>query len=706
MKTKKMLIKISIISIILLLLLSMFNKSYGVLGAIAGTTGVVVILVVGIQYLVLILGLVLETLINAVAALGAGSGGGSIGNIVFNQCPATTPNFFPEIFPSDIFSDNTAVWSLTQTIGQYYSVIRNLAIALLLGILIYIGIRMAISTVAAKEAEYKKMLKNWVVSLILVFVLHFIIIFTLYINNAIVGALYNSIGKDVNAWDYAGIAAGGLVPISGWPNVIIYDAAVVINFIFMFMYLKRIVTLGFLIVIAPLITVTYSIDKMGDGKSQALNTWLKEFIFTVLIQPFHCIIYVVFIRTSYELLANNSWNVTENFGSEILAIVCMIFMLQAEKIIKKIFGIQADSMGDALGAGVAAFGIMQGALKLGKEKKEGASGKKAPKMKSNASATGTSGTANSSRTSSSTNNTSTNTNNNTNNTQSSGTSQQTNATTTSPSNSQAANTSAQANNGKKSEKIDKALKESKFKDEAKKAFMSTAKRMSGEKEDANIAKGLFKTALRGSLVGAAAIAGGTVKGPEGALTMGLAAHTATSNMKSKEIGRYNEQQLEENQQVFAGAYNDFAEEYRRIHGDVSDLDILNAAKDIYDNTGSGVGLDDYELDFYNQMQEMNDTYEALGYEDGWEGIEESIELIQDGEIVPNEYYTPKDYRGSSNSNSTTGNDASEDVVKGFDYWKNQNNGSRNMDEITHAEMGKVRYNKEYQNRYGTKMDEI
>ena len=56
------------------------------------------------------------------------------------------------------------------------------------------------------------------------------------------------------------------------------------------MYIKRMLTVGFLIVIAPLITITYSIDKMGDGKSQALNAWLKEFIYNVLIQTFHCII--------------------------------------------------------------------------------------------------------------------------------------------------------------------------------------------------------------------------------------------------------------------------------------------------------------------------------------------------------------------------------------------------------------------------------
>ena len=45
------------------------------------------------------------------------------------------------------------------------------------------------------------------------------------------------------------------------------------------------VTIGFLIVIAPLVTITYSIDKISDGKAQGMNTWFREFAYNVLIQP-------------------------------------------------------------------------------------------------------------------------------------------------------------------------------------------------------------------------------------------------------------------------------------------------------------------------------------------------------------------------------------------------------------------------------------
>lgn len=46
-------------------------------------------------------------------------------------------------------------------------------------VLIYVGIRMAISTVASEQAKYKKMLISWVTSFILLFVMQYIFIFLL-----------------------------------------------------------------------------------------------------------------------------------------------------------------------------------------------------------------------------------------------------------------------------------------------------------------------------------------------------------------------------------------------------------------------------------------------------------------------------------------------------------------------------------------------
>ena len=40
--------------------------------------------------------------------------------------------------------------------------------------------------------------------------------------------------------------------------------------------------MAFLTIIAPLVALTYPIDKINDGKAQAFNMWFKEYIFNLL----------------------------------------------------------------------------------------------------------------------------------------------------------------------------------------------------------------------------------------------------------------------------------------------------------------------------------------------------------------------------------------------------------------------------------------
>ena len=103
-------------------------------------------------------------------------------------------------------------------------------------------------------------------------------------------------------------------------------------------------TIAFLITIAPLVTITYSIDKIGDGKSQALNAWLKEFSYTILIQPFHCITYLALGSIGTQLLERN-----DNFGDIFIGLYFLSFILQSENIVRGIFGIQPSTMKNVIG---------------------------------------------------------------------------------------------------------------------------------------------------------------------------------------------------------------------------------------------------------------------------------------------------------------------------------------------------------------------
>ena len=259
--------------------------------------------------------------------------------ILFNKLELTKINFFDSSGGTDFSA------KLQENIASWYYVMRTIAIIASLCVLIYIAIRMATSTVASDKAEYKRMLMDWAVGFVLIFVLHYIIILVINGNNLIVNVLAESI-RDSSSGDLTNFIKQVADQIN-WAQEVsktltatfIFLILVGITLAFLLMYIKRMIVVAFLIIIAPLITITYAIDKVGDSKSQALDSWLKEFVWTVLIQPFHCVIYIVFASVVIDALDVN------NLSSSILAIMSLIFILQAEDIVKKIFGIQADNIG-------------------------------------------------------------------------------------------------------------------------------------------------------------------------------------------------------------------------------------------------------------------------------------------------------------------------------------------------------------------------
>lgn len=104
--------------------------------------------------------------------------------------------------------------------------------------------------------------------------------------------------------------------------------------------------MAFLTLIAPVIALTYPIDKAGDGKAQAFNLWIKEFAFNALLQPLHLFLYTVLLGSATELASINP----------LYAVVCLGFIMAAEKLLKKMFGF------DKAGAGTV--GSLAGAVGL------------------------------------------------------------------------------------------------------------------------------------------------------------------------------------------------------------------------------------------------------------------------------------------------------------------------------------------------------
>ena len=433
-------------------------------------------------------------------------------------------NFFAD---RDIQSDTPLVSSeiLAPVIGNVYKALRNLAMVLMLLVVLYIGIKIMISSIAAQQAKYKQLLVDWLVGFALLFVMHYIMSGIVYLNSVVVKMLSNGEGDayyvafaeledDVNAsqhdtdstWvdvvfnvandvfydgdDYpnkytnfkekrlivrnsvnedgtfsnvgsnndnyidsktgridlesvprgtqdGGIRVLGFISVSGtalsggskgyigadaskWgENGVIYLSASIINpghnnekyenkaiarlntmsyvrtissfgsedndsvllfdnggkanmdiagvmgfsilylclvietIMFTFTYIKRVLQMSFLTMVAPIVAIMYPVDKIGDGKAQAFNTWFKDYLFNILIQPMHLLLYTIFIVAAAQLVSRNI----------IYALAIYGFMIPSEKYFKKLLGFEKAStggggpLGGAIGRGLAMDGL-------------------------------------------------------------------------------------------------------------------------------------------------------------------------------------------------------------------------------------------------------------------------------------------------------------------------------------------------------------
>lgn len=289
-----------------------------------------------------------------------------LGDVFFNKVLLTDVNIFNIDLPTD--SDASSIVVMRSRIALWYYVMRIIAISVLLGILVYVAIKMAIATLAADKAKYKQMLVDWASSIALVFLLHYLIVVILNLNSAAVRIL-KPFADDLATGDdmFSSISdlcfSGNFAVELGASIVLVM--LVTQTLAFLIFYIKRMLTISFLVIISPLITITYSVDRMGDGKAQALNAWFKEFVFSIIIQPFHCIIYLAFTSVALGILKEAGGGIPALAGA-VLAAMCIQFIWNGEKIIKEIFGIKvSQSIGDAVASAAIAGTILNKATSAG-----------------------------------------------------------------------------------------------------------------------------------------------------------------------------------------------------------------------------------------------------------------------------------------------------------------------------------------------------
>lgn len=279
----------------------------------------------------------------------------SLERIVFNRVPLFDINFFNIKDDTEIANAkytvgisgtehirnikiSSSVNDIKQQVALVYQITRILAAIIGFLVLLYVGIRMALSVTAEDKANYKNMLIAWVESIVLLFAMPYIMVVFFSIGNMLTNMFFNieqvllgsnEIFEDTirNQVITTLFESSGL-ELTIWS--IMYWCLLFIQAKFFLLYLKRVLMVGFLIVISPLITITYSIDKVGDGKAQSFFVWFKEFAVNVLIQPLHAIIYLVFILTANEIAKT----------APLLALAFLLAMGTVEKMVKHVFNLK------------------------------------------------------------------------------------------------------------------------------------------------------------------------------------------------------------------------------------------------------------------------------------------------------------------------------------------------------------------------------
>ena len=317
-------------------------------------------------------------------------------------------NFFYKDGDKEVITSKQDMASeLQETIARWYVGIRNIVLVGMMIVLLYIGIRMMLATIASDKAKYKQLLQDWFVGLLLVFFIHYIMAFSVTLVQKLTDVVSSSVDKNAYAvkfpvdengkivkwfnendmtymvYDENGNCLGNedgtqdvsendaayivyptnilgslrlTMQMTPWGYnyigyAIVYVVLVLFTLYFIFTYLRRVLYMAFLTIIAPMVALTYPIDKINDGSAQGFSKWFKEYVFNLLIQPMHLLLYYILVTSAFDLAGKNT----------IYSMVAIGFMIPAEKLLRSLFGFEKAKTPGLL-AGPAGAAVTMGAM--------------------------------------------------------------------------------------------------------------------------------------------------------------------------------------------------------------------------------------------------------------------------------------------------------------------------------------------------------
>ena len=241
-----------------------------------------------------------------------------------------------------VVSKDSVIYVLRNIVATWYIIIRQFSIIVLLILLIYLGIRLAISTTAEGKAKYKTMLIAWLTSFIIVFSIQYFMIFIIEVNEQIVSTFEQANSKTVaslesdeisnttSLYDTIRTRAYSLKLSEGLPGTIMYFVLIYFLVRFLFVYVKRYFTVNILALMGPVVAIKYAFDRINGKKTNSILTWMYDFALNVLLQSVHAILYTVLMYLAFRLS-------TQSIAGFVLALCILNFVFKAETMFMDIF---------------------------------------------------------------------------------------------------------------------------------------------------------------------------------------------------------------------------------------------------------------------------------------------------------------------------------------------------------------------------------
>lgn len=263
----------------------------------------------------------------------------TLDKIFFADLPILEVNIFRKLKNGD----NNGANGLRSGVATWAAISRIIAIALsfislILGVIMLMIKSSRISGKAATLGDVKDFLTNMVIAILIALLINFALAAILYAHDAILAILrglrLKILESGVPNFEFQILdTVIDLSNLGGMKYVITLITFFILisqQFKFVAIYINRLLSIALLTVIAPIISITYALDKIGDKKSQILNKFFNEYINLTAVGLIYPVIYLTYIIALGALTVN----------SPLLGLILILYIPKVEKTIKTLLGLR------------------------------------------------------------------------------------------------------------------------------------------------------------------------------------------------------------------------------------------------------------------------------------------------------------------------------------------------------------------------------